>query len=107
VGLGEPRALDGLRAVERRCTIESTRASQLEMRVCLRVGSLLRVAPGSLSCRLHPALQARCAVLPLKQGEQARRAIALGGVALAGGTVIVMHGEQRRLPLGGLCLGAV
>jgi DNA invertase Pin-like site-specific DNA recombinase len=42
----------------------------------------------------------------LQHCEQARLAVALRGVALAGGPVIFAQGEQSRLLLGGLCLGA-
>ena len=43
---------------------------------------------------------------PLQHCEQARRAIALRGVALAGGPVIFAQGEQRRLLRGRRRLGA-
>jgi hypothetical protein len=43
---------------------------------------------------------------PLQHGEQARLAVALGGVALAGGPVILAQGEQCRLPRGRRRLGA-
>jgi hypothetical protein len=43
---------------------------------------------------------------PLQHGEQARLAVALGGVALAGGPVILAQGEQRGLHSGGHRLGA-
>ena len=45
-------------------------------------------------------------MISLQHGEQARLAVALGGVALAGGPVILAQGEQRRLLLDGRCLGA-
>jgi hypothetical protein len=43
---------------------------------------------------------------PLQHAEQARLAIPLGGVALAGGAVIFAQGEQRRLLRGRRGLGA-
>jgi hypothetical protein len=43
---------------------------------------------------------------PLQHGEQARRAVALAGVALAGGPMIFPQAEQSRPLLGGLRLGA-
>ena len=43
---------------------------------------------------------------PLQHGEQARLAITLRGIALAGGAVIFAQGEQRRLYSGRHRLGA-
>ena len=52
------------------------------------------------------AQRGRVSPSPLQHCEQARRAVALRGVALAGGPVILAQGEQSRLLLDGLRLGA-